>query len=91
MKNDSPILEMKSYRHIRIRLKELLEERHLTRGYLARMTNTRFEVIDKWCSGTLEKIDADVLARICFVLSCKVEDILEEDSEEAPLDPPQES
>ena len=39
--------------------------------------NTRYEVIDKWYQGSLEKIDADILARICFVLHCQVKDILE--------------
>ena len=77
MKSESPILQLKQYGHVHVKLKELLDERQMTRGALARLVNTRFEVIDKWCGGTLGKIDADVLARICRVLSCRVEDILE--------------
>ena len=49
----------------------------MTRGYVARMVQTRFEVIDRWYEGSLERIDLDVLARICRVLSCEVQDILE--------------
>ena len=33
-------------------------------------------IIDKWYNGNVEKIDADVLARICYVLECKAEDII---------------
>ena len=38
--------------------------------------NARFEVIDKWYNGHVEKFDADVLARICFVLECTPGDII---------------
>ena len=43
---------------------------------LARAINARFEVIDKWYNGHVEKIDADILARICFVLECTPGDII---------------
>ena len=55
----------------------------MTRGYVARMVQTRFEVIDRWYEGSLERIDLDVLARICRVLSCEVQDILEVAKERA--------
>ena len=53
-----------------------MDSKGITRGSLARSINTRFEVIDKWYNGNIEKIDLDILARICFVLDCEVEDIL---------------
>ena len=40
------------------------------------MINSRFEVINKWYNNDVEKLDLDVLARICYVLNCKVEDII---------------
>ena len=64
------VFSMKEYGHIEIHLKELMEERGVTRNALARATNTRFEVINKWYHGHVEKIDADVLARICYILDC---------------------
>ena len=54
-----------------------MDERHITRNALARAINARFEVIDKWYNGNVEKIDADVLARICYVLECKTENIIQ--------------
>ena len=66
----------KEYGHIEIHLKELMEERGVTRNALARATNTRFEVINKWYQGHVEKIDADVLARICYILDCNPGDII---------------
>ena len=70
------VFSMKEYGHIEIHLKELREERGVTRNALARATNTRFEVINKWYQGHVEKIDADVLARICYILDCNPGDII---------------
>lgn len=49
------VFSMKEYGHIEIHLKELMEERGVTRNALARATNTRFEVINKWYQGHVEK------------------------------------
>lgn len=76
MKDDS-VVQIKDYGTINLKLKEFIDSKNMTRNYLARLINTRFEVIDKWYNNQVEKIDADILARICFVLKCKVEDILE--------------
>lgn len=70
------IFSMKEYGHIEIRLKEIMEARGVTRNALARATNTRFEVINKWYQGHVEKIDADVLARICYILDCEPGDLI---------------
>lgn len=67
---------LKDYGHIKICIKSLMDEKNMTRNSLARAINTRFEVIDKWYNGSVEKIDADVLARICYVLDCKPGDII---------------
>ena len=53
-----------------------MDDRGITRNALARAINARFEVVDRWYEGHVEKIDTDVLARICYVLSCNPEDII---------------
>ena len=47
-----------------------MDARGITRNRMARMIDVRYEVIDKWYKGTVERIDADILARLCFVLGC---------------------
>lgn len=77
MLDTNSVLLRKDYGQIRLKLKEQLDARGMTRNHLARRIDTRFEVVDKWYSGQVEKLDADILARICFVLECRVEDIIE--------------
>lgn len=73
---ENRLYAMVNYGHIEIHLKELMDAQQISRNALARAIGTRFEVIDKWYKGNVEKIDADILARICFVLKCEPQDIV---------------
>lgn len=73
---DNSIISYKEYGHIEIDLQRLMDERGITRNQLARMINARYEVVGKWYKGDLERLDTDILARICYVLKCNVEDII---------------
>jgi len=79
MKQLRSVVNLSSYGKISIHLKELLDAKGITRYRLARLADTRFEVVEKWCSGTVERIDSDVLARFCYILDCSITDIIQYD------------
>ena len=70
------VVNISSYGNISIHLKELIEKKGITRYRLAKLADTRFEVVEKWCAGTVERIDAEVLAKFCYILDCDVSDII---------------
>lgn len=70
------IYTINEYGNIEIDIKKYMDAKGITRNALARAINARFEVIDKWYGGHVEKIDADILARICYVLECTPGDII---------------
>lgn len=70
------VMNLNSYGKISIHLKELIEKKGITRYRLAKLADTRFEVVEKWCNGTVERIDTDVLARFCYILECEITDII---------------
>ncbi len=76
MDNSVITITVNDYGKIDVCLKQLLDERGLTRYYLVKATNTRFEVINKWYRNEVERMDLDVLARICYVLNCSPSDII---------------
>ena len=79
MKQLRSVVNLSSYGKVSIHLKELLDAKGITRYRLARLADTRFEVVEKWCSGTVERIDSDVLARFCYILDCSITDIIQYD------------
>ena len=76
MKELRSVINLGSYGKISVHLKEIIEQKGITRYRLAKLADTRFEVVEKWCSGTVERIDADVLARFCYILDCEITDII---------------
>ncbi len=74
---ETSILYTREYGSIHLRLRELMDERGINRNQMARRIGVRFEVVDKWYHDEVEKLDMDVLARMCFVLDCKAGDLLE--------------
>ena len=77
MDNSKSVVSLNEYGKISIHLKEILDRKGISRNFLARATHTRFEVISKWYNNDVEKMDLDVLARICFVLDCTPADIIQ--------------
>lgn len=76
MSMSNSVISVVEYGKIELCLKELMDERNITRNYLAKATNTRFEVINKWYNNNVEKMDLDILARICYALGCTPDDII---------------
>ena len=70
------VLTIKDYGRINICLKKLMDQKKIKRNTLASLVGTRFEVIKKWYDGDVEKLDLDILARVCYVLGCEPADII---------------
>ena len=77
MEKLEPIFVKRQYGNIELKLKSIMDQRGITRNALAKAVSTRFEVIDKWYNNKVENLDLDILARICYVLDCSVEEIIQ--------------
>jgi putative transcriptional regulator len=58
-----------------------MDEKQINRNQLASRAGFRFEVADRLYHGNIERLDMDVLAKICFVLDCDVADVIRYDRE----------
>ena len=76
MDNSRSVITINDYGKITVHIKEIMDSKGITRNYLAKASNTRFEVINKWYNEQVEKMDLDILARICYVLDCSPADII---------------
>ena len=61
-----------------MKLAELLKDRGITRNRLRTLTGVKYDVIDRYYKGEgVERVDLDVLAKLCYVLDCEISDLLE--------------
>lgn len=66
------------YGTIKMKLAELLKDRGITRNRLRTLTGVKYDVIDRYYKGEgVERVDLDVLAKLCYVLDCEISDLLE--------------
>lgn len=69
---------MAEYGQIRVKLAEVLDSRNITRNHLSKITGIKYEIIDRYYKADhIQRVDLDLLARVCYVLDCKIEDLLE--------------
>ncbi len=67
-----------AYGHVRVKLADVLNARGITRNRLRTLTGVKYEVIDRYYKAqSVEMADLDFLAKVCYVLDCKIEDLLE--------------
>jgi putative transcriptional regulator len=64
-------------RKICLTLKEKLDSCGVTRYQLSKMTDTQYQIIDKYYKNKVIKYDGEILERICNALNCPVSDILQ--------------
>jgi len=65
------------YGRITIKLNEVLERSGLSKNKLCQRAEIQHTQLNRYCSNNVSLLDIDVLARMCTVLNCKIEDILE--------------
>jgi len=66
------------YGSVRVKLAEALDSRGITRNRLRTLTGVKYEVIDRYYrADRVERVDLDFIAKVCYVLNCKIEDLLE--------------
>ena len=70
--------QTEEYGRVKVKLAEVLERRGITRNKLRTLTGVKYEVIDRYYKAErVEMADLDFLAKVCFVLDCRIEDLLE--------------
>ena len=70
-------MEDKVYGSIKIKLTELIKEKGISKNKLSHWAEMQRSQINQYCNGEITRLDTAVLARLCTVLECKIEDLLE--------------
>ncbi|MBQ2900372.1 MAG: helix-turn-helix transcriptional regulator [Agathobacter sp.] len=68
---------MEDYGHIKIKLNTLIKERNISKNKLCHLAQMERSQINRYCNGTVTRLDTAVLCRICHVLDCSLSDLIE--------------
>lgn len=62
---------------IRLCLKEVLEQRGMTRYELSQRTDIRYQIIDNYYKNKVVRYDSALLLKMCIALDCEISDLIE--------------
>jgi putative transcriptional regulator len=72
------IAEYKSYGKVNITLSKLMDKYNISIYQMGKLTNLKYTTIKSYYNNTpITRVDLDVVAKMCYVLDCNIEDILE--------------
>ena len=70
--------QTREYGVVKVKLAALMDRRGITRNRLRTLTGIKYDVIDRYYKNeVVSMVDMDFLAKVCYVLDCRVEDVLE--------------
>lgn len=72
----SIIEEVTDYGKISCNLKNIMQQRKITIYKLSSISNIKYEIVKKYCDNDFQRIDIDILAKLCFCLNLGVDSIL---------------
>ena len=89
-KKENPLRQLpvnsSDYGEIRIHLKEILEERDISLNQLSFRAEMQRTQLSNYRDNKIQRLDIDILKRLCYVLDCDLHDLIEyipaEDSSE---------
>jgi len=70
------VFVQQNYGEILFSFNKVMDERNINRNQLSKLAGVRFEVADRFYNGNIERLDIDVLTRICFVLDCSISEVI---------------
>lgn len=70
--------EFRDYGYVRVKLAEVMDAKGITRNKLRTLTGVKYDVITRYYKGEdITMVDLDFIAKVCCVLGCRVNEILE--------------
>ena len=72
------ILELKDYGKVEIKLSSIMDKNNISIYQMSKLTFLKHSTVKNYYNNCpLTRVDLDVISKFCYVLNCKIEDILE--------------
>jgi putative transcriptional regulator len=68
---------MQDFGRVVFKINEVLEEKNISKNKLEKEANLQRTQLNSYCNNKVKRIDLITLAKICYVLDCEIEDIME--------------
>ena len=67
---------MKDFGKVDVILDDYLKKNNVSRSSLTRNTELQYSQVLRYCRNEVQKVDLTILAKMCTVLNCDIQDLL---------------
>ena len=67
---------MENWGHVDLKLDEFMKKNNISRSSLSRNAEIHYNQLLKYCKNDMQKVDLNILARICKTINCEIGEIL---------------
>jgi putative transcriptional regulator len=68
---------MQDFGRVVFKIDQVLEEKNISKNRLEKEANLQRTQLNSYCNNKVKRIDLVTIAKICYVLDCRIEDIIE--------------
>ncbi|MGN1182806.1 MAG: helix-turn-helix domain-containing protein [Faecalibacillus sp.] len=81
MRKNNPLRQLpitkNGYGNIKLHLDEIIKDRDVSLNQLSFRTEIQRSQLRRYRDNKIQRVDLDLLARLCYVLECDINDIIE--------------
>lgn len=70
------VYTLKEYGKATIQLKQIIDKKKISRNRLCNMIATNYDLVNRYYNNKVVRIDLDIIARMCYVLDCDINDLI---------------
>ena len=70
-------VSMEDWGHVDLKLDEFMKKNNISRSSLSRNAQIHYNQLLKYCRNDMQKVDLNILARICKTINCEIGEIIE--------------
>lgn len=72
------VQEVKNYGKVEIKLRTIMDKNNITIYKMSKLADLKYNTVKSYYNNCpITRVDLDVISKLCYVLECKIEDILE--------------
>ena len=68
---------MEDWGHVDLKLDEFMKKNNISRSSLSRNAQIHYNQLLKYCKNDMQKVDLNILARICKTINCEIGEIIQ--------------
>lgn len=76
MKCNDSVITYVDYGYIKYNIASIMKERNISKNQITKKTGLHHQIIDRYITGSITRLDKEVLAKLCYVLNCTLDDII---------------